>query len=191
MASRPIDEKIVKLSLDNQSFKSNLKESIDNLKGLNTSMGDIKSDGLADATTKTTTMSSRIGELVSKIPVIGNIATAIMGIGSSSSNAAQEVIKIGGSADVVSQKFSVLQGAISVALGNLATQAVGAGMNIVKSLTVAPIMDGYNEYTEKLGAIQVMKSNTTASMEEINIALASLNTYSDKTVYNFGQMTPQ
>ena len=67
MASRPIDEKIVKLSIDNQSFKEKLTESVTSLKGLSDSMSGVKTDGLESATKSTQSLGSRLAELVSKI----------------------------------------------------------------------------------------------------------------------------
>ena len=189
MASRPIDEKIVKLSVDNQSFKEKLTESVASLKGLSDSMGSVKTDGLESATKSTQSLGSRLAELVSKIPIIGSVASSLLGIGTNSNTASEAVMDIGESATQASSKFSVLQAAAAVALGNIATKALDAGLNVAKSLTVQPIMDGYKEYTEKLSAIQVMKSNTTASMDEINDSLKELNAYSDKTIYKFSDMT--
>jgi hypothetical protein len=189
MASRPIDEKIVKLSVDNQSFKEKLTESVTSLKGLSDSMSGVKTDGLESATKSTQSLGSRLAELVSKIPIIGSVASSLTGIGSNSNIASEAVNGIGDSANQVSSKFSILQTAAAVALGNIASKAVSAGLNVAKSLTVQPIMDGYKEYTEKLSAIQVMKSNTTASMDEINGSLKELNDYSDKTIYKFSDMT--
>ena len=189
MASRPIDEKIVKLSVDNQSFKQKLTESVASLKGLSDSMSGVKTDGLESATKSTQSLGSRLAELVSKIPIIGSVASSLTGIGSNSNIASEAVNGIGESANQVSSKFSILQTAAAVALGNIASTALSAGLNVAKSLTVQPIMDGYKEYTEKLSAIQVMKSNTTASMDEINGSLKELNDYSDKTIYKFSDMT--
>ena len=189
MASRPIDEKIVKLSVDNQSFKEKLTESVTSLKGLSDSMSGVKTDGLESATKSTQSLGSRLAELVSKIPIIGSVASSLTGIGSNSNIASEAVNGIGESANQVSSKFSILQTAAAVALGNIASTALSAGLNVAKSLTVQPIMDGYKEYTEKLSAIQVMKSNTTASMDEINGSLKELNAYSDKTIYKFSDMT--
>ena len=189
MASRPIDEKIVKLSVDNQSFKEKLTESVTSLKGLSDSMSGVKTDGLESATKSTQSLGSRLAELVSKIPIIGSVASSLTGIGNNSNIASEAVNGIGESANQVSSKFSILQTAAAVALGNIASTALSAGLNVAKSLTVQPIMDGYKEYTEKLSAIQVMKSNTTASMDEINGSLKELNAYSDKTIYKFADMT--
>ena len=189
MASRPIDEKIVKLSVDNQSFKEKLTESVTSLKGLSDSMSGVKTDGLESATKSTQSLGSRLAELVSKVPIIGSVASSLLGIGSNSNVASEAVNGIGESANQVSSKFSILETAAAVALGNIASKALSAGLNVAKSLTVQPIMDGYKEYTEKLSAIQVMKSNTTASMDEINGSLKELNAYSDKTIYKFADMT--
>ena len=149
----------------------------------------LRLDGLESATKSTQSLGSRLAELVSKIPIIGSVASSLTGIGTNSNVASEAVNGIGESANQVSSKFSILQTAAAVALGNIASKALSAGLNVAKSLTVQPIMDGYKEYTEKLSAIQVMKSNTTASMDEINGSLKELNAYSDKTIYKFADMT--
>ena len=53
-----------------------------------------------------------------------------------------------------------------------------------------------SEYETKMNAIQVIKANTRKNysseaeqMEDINAALAELNDYADRTIYNYTQMT--
>lgn len=87
--------------------------------------------------------------------------------------------------------FSVLSGAAAVALGGIAAKAAVVGAQIVKSLTLAPLMQGFQEYETNMNAIQTILANTRAdgtSLEQVNAALAKLNEYSDQTIYNFAQM---
>lgn len=80
--------------------------------------------------------------------------------------------------------------AISV-FADIATAGLEAGRNLVKSLTLDPILVGYNEYALKLQSIQTILANTEAAgtgLKEVNDTLQELNLYSDKTIYNFGQM---
>src|SRR5450756_479027 len=76
-------------------------------------------------------------------------------------------------------------------LSNLTNRAVNAGISMLKALTIDPIKAGFSVYETKLNAIQVVLSNTKAAgttLNQVTAALANLNTYANKTVYNFGQM---
>jgi tape measure domain-containing protein len=90
--------------------------------------------------------------------------------------------------DNVTNKFSVLQGAASVALGGIASQAAMKGLSFAKSFAFAPIIDGMHEYETNLQAIQTIQANTDQPLTKINASLQELNTYSDQTIYNFGEM---
>jgi tape measure domain-containing protein len=93
--------------------------------------------------------------------------------------------------DTVGNKFSVLQGAASVALGGIASQAAMKGAAFAKSFAIGPIVDGFHEYSTNLSSIQTILANTQDSggnLKTVNAALNELNTYSDKTIYNFSEM---
>jgi len=89
-------------------------------------------------------------------------------------------------------KFTAL-GVIGVtALATIANQAVNAGLQVAKSLTIAPIMDGFREYELKMGSIQTILANTQSkgtTLDQVTASLDQLNKYADKTIYNFGDMT--
>ncbi|QFG13637.1 tape measure protein [Arthrobacter phage Shepard] len=90
------------------------------------------------------------------------------------------------------QKFSALSVIGITALTNITNKAVNAGLAFANSFTMAPIMQGFSEYEEKMGSIQTILANTArhgTSLNEVKGALEELNTYSDKTIYNFGDMT--
>jgi tape measure domain-containing protein len=76
-------------------------------------------------------------------------------------------------------------------LANIASAAVRAGASFVKSFTLGPVLQGFQEYSTNLNAVQTILANTQASgakLKDVNAALAELNTYSDKTIYNFSEM---
>ena len=96
---------------------------------------------------------------------------------------------IAGNVDKIASRFSAL-GIIGVeALQNITNRAVDAGIALTKSLTIDPIMQGYGEYELKMGAIQTIMAGTGASLETVNAKLDELNTYADKTIYSFSDMT--
>ncbi|ASR80473.1 tape measure protein [Arthrobacter phage Tribby] len=92
----------------------------------------------------------------------------------------------------ISSKFSALSIVGITALTNIANKAVDAGINLAKSITTEPIMDGFNEYELKMGSIQTILANTAqhgTDLKQVTGALEELNHYADKTIYNFGDMT--
>ena len=92
----------------------------------------------------------------------------------------------------VTAKFSHLQVVAATALANITNRMVNAGIEMTKALTLDPIKDGFGEYETKMNAMQTIFANTShkgTTYDDIKKALNELNEYSDKTIYNFGQMT--
>lgn len=92
----------------------------------------------------------------------------------------------------VAEKFSLLATTAAVALGNIASQAISTGAALLNSFTMQPIMDGFGEYETKMGSIQTILANTASkgtTLSQVTDALDTLNTYADKTIYNFAEMT--
>ena len=86
-------------------------------------------------------------------------------------------------------------GALNVAavaiFADIAKRALTTGTAIAKAFTIDPMKTGFAEYTTNLNAVQTILANTQAAgatIKDVNAALDELNTYSDKTIYNFGQM---
>ena len=96
---------------------------------------------------------------------------------------------LGNAVESVSAKFSALQVMGVTALANITNSAVNAGKNIVKSLTIAPITTGFNEYELKMNSVQTIMASTGESLATVNQYLNELNEYSDKTIYSFQDMT--
>lgn len=93
------------------------------------------------------------------------------------------------SVEAVRSKFSALEVMAMTALSNITNSAVNAGKKIINSLTVEPISTGFNEYELKMGSIQTIMASTGESLDKVNQKLDELNTYSDRTIYSFSDMT--
>ena len=88
-------------------------------------------------------------------------------------------------------KFSTLQLAAGVAFGNIATMATQKIGGIVKSLTLAPITTGFQNYATNLNSIQTILANTSDSggnLKNVTAALQEMNRYANLTIYDFSQM---
>jgi tape measure domain-containing protein len=91
----------------------------------------------------------------------------------------------------VSNRFRALSIVGITALQNITNQAIFAGQNLVKSLTIDPIKTGLSEYETNLNSIQTILANTAwqkTGLNDVNKALGELNEYSDQTIYNFAEM---
>jgi len=93
------------------------------------------------------------------------------------------------------QKAQQNIGAMSIAgiaaIGALGVKAATVGADMAKSLFIDPAKSGLQEYETNLNSIQTVMSNTqweNKSLGDVNGALDELNTYSDKTIYNFSEM---
>ena len=99
---------------------------------------------------------------------------------------------LGTAVDTVRAKFSALDVVGVTALANITNSAVNAGKNMVKALTLDPILTGFQEYETQINAIQTILANTQSkgsTLDDVNKALDELNTYADQTIYNFTEMT--
>lgn len=106
--------------------------------------------------------------------------------------AAKGASGLGKAVDDVSHRFSALKVAGVTALATITNHAVDAGLRFAKSFTIAPIMDGFNEYQLKMKSIQTIMANTKkdgTTLDQVTSRLDELNTYADKTIYNFAEMT--
>ena len=78
------------------------------------------------------------------------------------------------------------------AIANITNSAINAGKNIASALTIDPIKTGFQEYETQMNAVQTILANTKSkgsTLNDVNKALGELNTYADKTIYNFTEMT--
>ena len=94
--------------------------------------------------------------------------------------------------DFIKSKFSTLSIIGITALTNLTNKAVNFGIGMVKSFTLDPIKAGFQNYETQINAVQTILANTglkgKKGLGQVNDALAQMNTYANKTVYNFSEM---
>lgn len=91
--------------------------------------------------------------------------------------------------DIASVKFSALQVAGITAISNITNSLLGLGTNIINTFAIQPRTQGFEEYELKMGSVQNIMNATGASVEEVGSYLDELNTYADKTIYSFSDMT--
>ena len=91
--------------------------------------------------------------------------------------------------ETVHAKFSAFEVMAVTALANITNSIINTGKQMLHSLTIEPISQGFQEYELKMGSIQTIMMSTGASLEEVNGYLNELNTYADKTIYSFADMT--
>ena len=100
------------------------------------------------------------------------------------------------SLDRITDKFTLLGNVGLQALERISNKIVDIGENIVKGITVDPLIDGWQEFEMKtmstqtiLGGIRHNFANDEVALHSIGTELDRLNAYADKTIYSFGQMT--
>lgn len=99
---------------------------------------------------------------------------------------------LGSAAETVGLKFNAMYTMADQALRNITTRAMQTGERMVKALTLDPITTGFQEYETQINAVQTILANTSSkgtTIDDVNKALEELNTYADKTIYNFTEMT--
>ena len=158
--STTVDSRVVEMRFDNKQFESNVQTSM-----------------------------STLDKLKQKLNLNG-AAKGLDGI----SNAAKKVdfSGMGKGIETVNAKFSAMQVIGMTALSNITNSAINAGKRMVSALTIQPITTGFQEYETQINAIQTILANTQkegTNVQIVNKALDELNTYADKTIYNFTEMT--
>ena len=154
-----IDERIVKMRLDNSQFEQGVNKTSNLLSKLKSSLNLDKS-----------------------VESISNVDKAIKGINFAPMTSGLRGVQSG---------FNAM-GAVAFSVFNRMTNAaIDAGQRIASSLTEAA-RDGFAEYETQMGSVQTILSNTMSkgtNLDQVNTALDTLNTYADKTIYNFTEMT--
>lgn len=91
--------------------------------------------------------------------------------------------------ETVKNRFSALEVIAITALANITNSVVNAGKRLVESFTMEPIQQGFAEYELKMDAVQTIMASTGADIKTVNGYLDELNTYADRTIYSFSDMT--
>lgn len=89
----------------------------------------------------------------------------------------------------VADKFTLFGQIGMQVISRMAGAIVDFGQKMVREFAIEPIAQGWEEYNLKLDSVQVMMNSTGESLETVNRYLEDLNTYADKTIYSFSDMT--
>lgn len=185
--AKTIENKVVSLELDDSKFSSRVEGVLKNVsrlkEGMNFKTATTGLDGINPAAQNAAKGMNGLATSVK------NVNTTITG---ASSGATAGTANIGAVAKQTSTNFTMLGGAASVALGNIASKAIMAGGSMLTSFAFGPILDGFREYENQLNAVQTIQANTFSKGETvstINAALDELNKYADRTIYSFSEMT--
>lgn len=90
--------------------------------------------------------------------------------------------------EVVHQKFTALEIMGITALQRITNQAITTGENLVKSLSLDQIGQGFGKYEQKTTSVQTIVNATGESIDSVSEKLAKLNWFTDETSYNFTDM---
>ena len=157
-----VDNRIVNLQFNNKEFESNVATSMKTLDELKKKL-EITSDTDVD----------NINEAFNTLAgtTLGNVASSVSSL---------------------ADRFSTL-GIIGMqVISNITNSAMNLASTLTNAIAIDPIKDGLAEYETQIGSIQTILANTSSKgtdLYEVNEALNELNTYADKTIYNFTQMT--
>lgn len=158
--STTIDQRVVEMRFDNKHFENNVQTSLNTLDKLKQSLN---LSGMSKGLDEVNAAASRC-----------------------------DMSGLSGAIQTVQTKFSSLEVMAVTALANITNSAVNAGKRIVSALAIEPITTGFSEYETKINAVQTIMSNTASkgtTMDDVTKTLNELNTYADKTIYNFAEMT--
>lgn len=158
--STTVDQRVVEMRFDNKQFENNIQTSLSSIDKLKKSLN---MDGATKGLESVEKASGKIN--------LSGLSNAV---------------------ETVNAKFSALEVMAITALANITNSAVNAGKSIVSALTIDPIKTGFQEYETQINAVQTILANTSSkgtTLDQVNNALDELNRYSDKTIYNFTEMT--
>lgn len=155
--SKTIDERVVEMQFQNESFERNAKESISTLGKLDNAL-QLKNGRASFADVEAAAKKTNFSPLITAVEQVSSKFTSmgIMGI---------------------------------TALQKIASTAIDTGIALAKSLTIAPISQGYSEYELKMGSIQTIMAGTGEELFTVKEYLEELNEYADRTIYSFADMT--
>lgn len=158
--SKTIEQRAVEMQFDNKEFENNAQGSIRTLDALKKALNlEGASKGLNDIT------------LAGKSFTLDHIAQGV---------------------DALANRFSTMGIIGMTVIQNLTNSAIEAGKKMLDNLIINPAKMGFSEYETQINAIQTVLANTSSkgtTLEQVNAALDELNNYSDKTIYNFTEMT--
>jgi tape measure domain-containing protein len=156
-----VDKRIVEMQFDNKQFEKGVSTSLSSIENLKKGLNFDQS-----------------------VRSIGGISAAFK---------AFTLGRIGDDVSNINQKFSILGAAGFRVIQKLTDATINWGKQIINSVTgLEAAKAGLAEYETQINAIQTILANTSTkgtTLDDVKSALGELNTYADKTIYNFTEMT--
>lgn len=157
--SQVIDQKIVELQMDSKSFQDGTKSSIAALDTLKKGLN------------------------------FDNQVKGLSDLDGASRKLSFQGISNG--VDAISQKLSIFGVIGFTVIQNLTESVIRLGQKLLSDF-LRPVQMGFAEYETQMNAVQTTLANTASkgtTLDDVSAALRELNTYADKTIYNFTEMT--
>lgn len=166
-----------------------------NMSGAAKSIDQMNTD-VADRTSKTSSILSRLKGIFQKADNHQGFTNSIRSIDGLNAKASGINLNpltgaFSRAADSVKGSLNAMDVAMGIVMGNMMQKAISFGSKFFRG----PV-DGLNEYSEKLGSVQTIMTNTeweipdqTTRMRKTSKTLEDLNEYADKTIYSFKDMT--
>lgn len=155
-----VDERIVSMKFDNSEFEAGATKAIDILDKLKDTL---KFDGAESG--------------------VENLKKSLSGFDTNGVSSSLDTVKGG---------FSALEQVGIGALRRLGEEVANLGMKLLRDLgnnLTKGARDGFGEYQMMMNSIQTISANSGEEMSVIKENLDELNTYADKTIYVFSEMT--
>lgn len=158
--STTVDERVVEMRFDNRQFERNMADTMSTLDKFKQKLN--------------------LGDSAKGFNDVGNAVKRI------------DLSVLGNAAQKVGVQFNAMYSAADQWVRNITTRVTNAGERVIKAFTVDPIKTGLSEYETQINSVQTILANTESkgtTLQQVNAALDQLNTYADKTIYNFTEMT--
>lgn len=158
--STQIDNKVVSMQFDNTNFEKNVAQSMSTLDKLKEKMN---FKGFSDGLDK---FNKQLKQT--------------------------DFAQVQKSLDTVTVKFDKWSYVAAQQFDRMIQKAEQMSKRLVDALTIEPIKSGLEEYETQINAVQTILANTESkgsTLSDVKQSLGELNTYADKTIYNFTEMT--
>ena len=134
--------------------------------------------------------SKKIGDTIKSLTTLNQTTDKI----ASDTNGLSAIGKAFEQTEVLAEKAGLHISNVWLKVANIledqvAGRIVNMGRQIANAMTMEGVADGFREYELKMGSIQTIMMGTGESLATVNKYLDELNTYSDKTIYSFKDMT--
>lgn len=96
--------------------------------------------------------------------------------------------EVGESTQKLGLDFDALQIIALTALAKITSAAVDFALDMAKSLTIEPLIDGFNAYEKQIESTKAIMNATRKDVDEVGEALERLIFFADETSFSFEQM---